>query len=40
MTEASDEAEEDEVPGDVCSVKMVVPWAIHALKTELVPPQS
>lgn len=25
MTEASEEADDDEVPGDVCSVKMVVP---------------
>jgi len=39
MMEASEEAEEDEVPGDVCSVKMVVPWAMHALKNESVPPR-
>jgi hypothetical protein len=33
MTEASEEAEEEEVPGDVCSVRMVFPWAIHALRS-------
>ena len=31
MMEASEEAEEDEVPGEVCSVRIVVPCAIHAL---------
>lgn len=31
MTEAREEAEEDEVPGEVCSVSIVVPWAIQAL---------
>lgn len=35
MTEARDEAEDDEVPGEVCSVRMVVPWAIQALRREL-----
>ena len=31
MTDASDEAEDEEVPGDVCSDKMVFPCAMHAL---------
>lgn len=31
MTEARDEAEDEEVPGDVCSVKMVLPCAMQAL---------
>ena len=31
ITEASEEAWLDDVPGDVCSVRIVVPWAIHAL---------
>ena len=31
ITEASEEADVDEVPGEVCSVRMVVPCAIHAL---------
>ena len=30
MTEASEDAEVEEVPGEVCSVRIVVPWAIHA----------
>ena len=32
ITEAREEAWLDEVPGDVCSVRMVVSWAIHALE--------
>lgn len=31
MTEASEEADDDEVPGEVCSVRMVFPCAMHAL---------
>jgi hypothetical protein len=33
MTEASDDAEADDVPGEVCSVRMVVSWATHALES-------
>ena len=32
MTEAREEAWLEDVPGDVCSVKMVVPWAMQALR--------
>lgn len=31
MTEAREDAWLDEVPGDVCSVNIVVSWAIQAL---------
>lgn len=31
MMDASDEAEVDEVPGDECSARIVVRWAIQAL---------
>lgn len=31
MTEASEDADEDEVPGEECSVSIVVPCAIQAL---------
>jgi hypothetical protein len=31
MTDASDEALLEDVPGAVCSVRMVTPWAMHAL---------
>ena len=31
MMEVSEDAEVDEVPGEVCSVKIVVPCAMHAL---------
>lgn len=30
ITEASDDAEVEEVPGEVCSVRIVVPWAMQA----------
>lgn len=32
MTEAREEALVEEVPGTVCSVRMVVPWAMQALE--------
>jgi hypothetical protein len=32
MTDARDDAEVDEAPGAVCSVSIVVPCAIHALR--------
>ena len=31
ITEARDEADVEDVPGAVCSVRMVVPWAMQAL---------
>lgn len=30
ITEASEDAEVEEVPGEVCSVRIVVPWAMQA----------
>lgn len=32
MTEAREDAWLDEVPGDVCSARIVVPWAMQALR--------
>jgi hypothetical protein len=36
MMEASDEAEVDEAPGEECSARMVVPWAIQELYNDYV----
>ena len=35
ITEARDDAELEDAPGDVCSARMVVPWAIQALSQVL-----
>jgi hypothetical protein len=32
MMEASDEAAVDELPGEECSARIVVRWAMHELK--------
>lgn len=35
MREAREEALVDDVPGEECSVRMVVPWAMQALRGSL-----
>ena len=32
IKDAKDDAEVEEAPGEVCSVRIVLPWAIHALQ--------
>ena len=32
ITEASEEAEVEDAPGEVCSVRMVLPWAMQVLR--------